>query len=369
MVGDISRAADAFVDLLQRQNGQRPDKDASDQRDSNVQDQVRGRRSERHLGLIDDRDIVGADAAGHADFLVALQQGIIELAVGIDLALIDVKLDRGAVLGVELRLECGHLRGQRALALARLQVGLLVAEADAPAFPADRGVQLVDLLLQCPGRRIGRIELRQHPGVFRTHFRPLRAQFGHSDIGQGIAGCAGIARMGATFRCDPVGARGDQRLIEPLEVGGGEGALRRALAIGAAVGFQRDDVVVGREIHRVLLRLFQLGAQGLQPVLEEFAGIGGRGEFPIHARADEFAHPGIGYLGRDARRAAGIGDIDQPRGANGGNDDIALQQLDRQPLALVHVGRHLGAVGSEKFLAGLQALGLHHPVGQRFRLQ
>src|SRR5262249_54300105 len=53
-----------------------------------------------HLGLVDDEDVVGADAAGDIDLLLPLQQALVERAVGVDLALQDVVLD-AALLQVE----------------------------------------------------------------------------------------------------------------------------------------------------------------------------------------------------------------------------------------------------------------------------
>ena len=50
----------------------------------------------RRIRAINDRHRRDADAAGHADFLVALEQRVIEAAVGINLALQDVVLNASA---------------------------------------------------------------------------------------------------------------------------------------------------------------------------------------------------------------------------------------------------------------------------------
>ena len=63
-------------------------------------------------------------APGDADFLVALQKAVIELAVGVDLALQDAVLDAAALEVERLRLELFELVLQaRLLRLGRLVVG------------------------------------------------------------------------------------------------------------------------------------------------------------------------------------------------------------------------------------------------------
>ena len=96
---------------------------AEEDGDHQVAHQVRLEREFGHLGLVDHGNVVDAHPAGHADFLVALQQAVVELAVGIHLALQQVVLE-AAVLAAEdgllALLQLGRellLLGQRGLVI------------------------------------------------------------------------------------------------------------------------------------------------------------------------------------------------------------------------------------------------------------
>ena len=77
-----------------------PARQAKGDGDHQVEHQVRLDREFGHLGLVDHGNVVDADPAGDADFLVALQQAVVELAVGIHLARQQVVLE-AAVLAAE----------------------------------------------------------------------------------------------------------------------------------------------------------------------------------------------------------------------------------------------------------------------------
>ena len=64
---------------------------------------------------IDDRDVVGPDAARDADLLIALQQSVIERAVGVDLALENGVVDAAISLIDDLVLGLVELRNEELL--------------------------------------------------------------------------------------------------------------------------------------------------------------------------------------------------------------------------------------------------------------
>ena len=89
----------------------------------------------RDFGPVDDRDIAGSDRAGNADLLVALQQRIVEFAVGVRVALEDVVLDGILALPIEFGLQSRDLAFERVLALQRFLVAQLAAARDTGGLP------------------------------------------------------------------------------------------------------------------------------------------------------------------------------------------------------------------------------------------
>ena len=118
---------------------------AEEDGDHQAAHQVRLERKFWHLGLVHHGNVVDAHPAGHADFLVALQQAVVELAVGIHLALQQVVL-KAAVLPAEHRLlALLQLGGELAfLAQRGLVIGFERAERRL-GFLVDLGLQLLDL--------------------------------------------------------------------------------------------------------------------------------------------------------------------------------------------------------------------------------
>ena len=93
LLAHVLAALDRVVDELEADgaghSGGKPEAKSEDQ----VEEQVRLERQPRHVGAVDDRHRRDADAAGNADLLVALEQRVIERAVGVHLALQDRVLD------------------------------------------------------------------------------------------------------------------------------------------------------------------------------------------------------------------------------------------------------------------------------------
>jgi hypothetical protein len=110
---DVLRCLHRVVEVFEQQGQQDTQEQADQQADQQVAAHVGLVGTTRHLGAVDDRDVVAADAAGDADFLVALQQAVVELAIGGDLALQDVVVDRAALQIEGLGLDLGELFAQQ----------------------------------------------------------------------------------------------------------------------------------------------------------------------------------------------------------------------------------------------------------------
>ena len=95
----LLRRFDRVVEPLEHVGGAAAPRRAQG-KESRARATAAARTARRALRLVDDEHVVGADAARHVDFLVALQQALIERAVGVDLALQDVVLD-AALLQIE----------------------------------------------------------------------------------------------------------------------------------------------------------------------------------------------------------------------------------------------------------------------------
>ena len=119
---DVRRLADRLVHGLEQERQDDPERQAGKAGDRQVVHRLRPRRRTRRTGPVDDGDVVGGDAAGDADLLVAVQQAIVERLGGIHLALQDVVLDlavalveHGGLLRIQLRLQLVHLRLRRVI--------------------------------------------------------------------------------------------------------------------------------------------------------------------------------------------------------------------------------------------------------------
>ena len=111
----------------------------------------------RRPGLIHYRNIVGADAGGHADFLEALQQAVIELAVSIHLTAQDIELDAAILERQHILLELINPTPQQRFSGFGGFIVCRDRRPDVADFLIDHGVDLVDLTAQLHHRRIGRL--------------------------------------------------------------------------------------------------------------------------------------------------------------------------------------------------------------------
>ena len=120
------------------------------------------------LGRVDDADVVLLDAAGDPDLLVALQQRIVEFAVGIGVALVDIVLDAALAKVGEIALQRVDPAREHALALDGRLDNLAASEVPIRASSLrDRRVQRLDLRLQRLRRRVVRLELLQQLVILR----------------------------------------------------------------------------------------------------------------------------------------------------------------------------------------------------------
>ena len=90
---------DGIVQRLQQKHQPQAQHQACQQANGCVQRNARLVRKQRHLGLVHHLDVVGFHAAGHAHFLHLLQQAVVQLAVGVHLALEQVEV-HAAVLAL-----------------------------------------------------------------------------------------------------------------------------------------------------------------------------------------------------------------------------------------------------------------------------
>ncbi len=91
---DVAGIAHRLIERFGAERRQHAEAETPQQRQRQVQQRLRPRGLQRRFGAIDDRHIVGRDAAGDTDLLlVALQQPVIKRAVGVHFALQEVVLD------------------------------------------------------------------------------------------------------------------------------------------------------------------------------------------------------------------------------------------------------------------------------------
>ncbi len=108
-----------FVDLFERRRRGCAEYAAREHCQHEVDQQARLGRPIGQLCGIDDRDIVVLDTAGNADLLIALEQRVIELAVGVGVALVDVVLDAAPAQVGQIALEAVDPGEQRPFARHR----------------------------------------------------------------------------------------------------------------------------------------------------------------------------------------------------------------------------------------------------------
>ncbi len=89
------------------------------------------------IGRINNRDIVNACPAGHANFFEALEQAIIKGLIGIHLLLVDIILDGAAALIEEFPFQLSDFSAQRIFARGGLTELCLDRAGNAALLAAD----------------------------------------------------------------------------------------------------------------------------------------------------------------------------------------------------------------------------------------
>ena len=380
---DVLGRFDGVVEELQHEGHQHAEHQAEHEADGQVERQVGLEAAAGHHAAVDDGDVVAAHAAGHADFLVALQQAVVELAVGVHLAAQDVVVD-GAVVHVQ---RAGAQRGQLLDQHVLARLGGIVLGADGGAHGGallfDLALDLVDLALQRDhGRVLGLVGL-QLLLVLGVELGALLVERVEDGVGDGAGGQAAAAADLA-----PGGLGGDA-----LVLGGGQGGVERpqvllfqALA-GVAGG---DDVLAGGEFNQAALGLFQPALHQRQLFFQVAGGIRGCVELALDGRGDEAVGHGVDHPRGERRQGAVVMDADQARVAHRLHGQTAADDAGGRTeggelvagvvafavAVVIAVGPQRGG-GALPPGVGAQALGgasvdlqlVGHPLGQRAALE
>ena len=296
---------DGVVQELQQQGQGHAQQQAQEQADGQVAHAIGTVGAAGDLGAVDDGDVVGARVAGGADHLVALQQAVVELAVGVGFAAQDVVLDAAAV-GVQ-RLVAQ--RGQLALEQLLLGHGRVEFGAhrtpDAGDLGADLPVHFVDLALEPLHVRIVRLEHLQLLLVLALQVGTLAAQGRHQRGGHQVLRQAVV---GLQLRPARLGA-------DALGLGFGQGGVDRAQVLpGQRLALTHvDQVFLLRELHQVAFGLLQARLGQVQLFFQITLGVGTGPEGALQLLGDVAVGHRIGRACGELRRRAGEGDVHQPR--------------------------------------------------------
>ena len=268
--------------------------------DHQVERQVRLEREFGHLGLVDHGNVVHAHPAGHPDFLVALQQAVVELAVGIHLARQQVVLE-AAVLAAEngllAFLQLGRelvFLGQRGLVIGfegtERPLGLLV----------DLGLQVLDLGFHLLHLGIARLVGFQALLVVALQLGLARLVFLDQLAVDERMQCGGVAGLGLLIKrlgANPLALHLGQRRRE----------FAQHLRIRAHLFFVRlDDAFLARIGIQLLFRILELHLDLRQTLLQEGSRIRSRLHAPFQIQLDERHRD----LVRDARRHLRVGAVE-----------------------------------------------------------
>ena len=251
---------------------------------------------------------------------------MIELAVGIGIARENGVAHRIALLIAIGRLEPGQQGLALLLAVERAVVGFAHGTFGATGFGRDAAIDVGEFRARGDERRVGRAKQRFHVGDIGGQLGAARAQAlqrgaGH-DRDIGIAPHLGLGG-------DAIGARAGEGDVGGFEIAGDQRPLGGGVGGAITHPIERDDALGLGVFDQLALRLFQVRAQLLKPLLKKRAGIGGGAEPAVHLGADELVDPFVG----DPRGQPGVGaielDIDQARSANRLDGNVVEQNRDR----------------------------------------
>ena len=373
---DVLRSGQGFVEGLKDQGDAQTKGEAKEDGEQHVHKQAGLGRTVRRFGDIDDRDVVRGHAARDADFLVTLQEAVIELTVGVHLALQDVVLDRALTQVQDVALEPVHAALKR-----RLLVGgnlKLVADrvANAVRDAGDLRVEFVNARFQL--QHFGEVRLVDAELLFvlglnpRALFREALDRAVFQDFGK-IHDRRGLGLAPLLLGADAGGGRLSEGGIEGRQIAGDQ-----RLGLGAVFTdfADVDDLLIGRVGHKLTLALFQTALGLGEALLEEVPRILGRLEFALEVGLDEILGEGVRQTRGQDRIRAVKADRHQARAADGRDAQSAGGEshgglaprggvLGGRPFPDRRGPAHL----LDELVRGRQTQGVDHPLGQRSAAQ
>ncbi len=273
-------------------------------------------RLERRLRGIDHRDVVLPRTRGHPDLLHALEEPVVELVVGLHLALENLVLHPALVEREHLIFLGIDGRAQRLLLLAEV----VVAGEDALEHPLllllDALPELVDAVLELDHRRVVGLELRRELRVLGARLHALLPQLGDERVvGDGVERLALARADGVALDAhrEALGLNLGELLIELLEL----------LLADLDALLQVRHVVAAREVLKRLVRALELGLHARELGLEELTRLLARLVAALEVRLDVLVDQGVGGPFGEVRVEGAEGDVHELRVAHG---------LDREPL-------------------------------------
>ena len=164
--------------MLKGKDGRRGQANTEEQRDRYIDCHLRRRRPVGNNCRFNNGNVIYADGSRNTNFLVALQEGIIELAVRIRLSLVDVILNICPVLPVHVALQLVDFCLEFAFALLRLSILTLACLTNAGGLARNRGVYGTNLLgILTHSRELG-LKLHAELCILGSRGRALLAQAG-----------------------------------------------------------------------------------------------------------------------------------------------------------------------------------------------
>ena len=283
---------------------------------------------DRRPRLIDDGDIVFAHPGGDPDLLHALQQAVINFAVGRHFAAQGVEIGAAVLQGQRLFLH----RGDAFLQLRLLQGLGLEAALDPGGNGCDLGgdllVEFVDLRLELQHARILRLDHAQLLAVFRLKLAGLLLEALDHAAGRHLLQTVRAGLLDALVG----GFGGDALRLDPHQPGAhlpqlGAGDFQAVLGI--------DDLAFTGIGGELAFRRFQGGARPVHLLLQELLGVGGGVEAQREIKRHVVGGEGVGDLGGARRILTGVVHAHQAR---------VPHRLHGQPFEKQVLGAMLGLI-------------------------
>ena len=347
---DVLGTPYGIVECFQQEGREHADEAAQRDRDGQIQFKTGLEGVDRHPRGVHDRDVVLSDPGCHTHLFHPLEQPVVKLAVGGDLAPKRLEIGAAILQRQSLFVQLQDALGELGL-LERLGLVLrLHAAGDRRGLAGDLLVQLVDLLLELPHARIiGFVDLQLIAIVGLHGAAPLlqtlnELAFQHTGHAPGAARAhdAEILRL----RLDPRPLGLDQLGIHLAQF------VERDLQALVCI----NDLALARIGHEPLLGLLQRRTRLRELLLEEAFREGQCVVTPLQVQVDEVRRDRVGHLRRLDRIGTVVVDPHQTRVAH---------RLDRQLLEqgnlLVHSSCLLGINPSLSFVRRRRAGHRRHP--------